>query len=169
MRRRARNFVWNSLLLLSFVATVRSRRIPLIGLFTREQRENNSSSPIIDYARARLKSIAAIHTELDILRPDEDIPCDMAIGTKLVFDMLHQRPRPLAIFSGSCQTVASAIAETAGMLDMTIVRLSSERCTDRVLSPFEDHLLRDEFAVHRAREVPVVDPHRTWRLSTQRR
>ena len=48
----------------------------------------------------------------------------MAIGTKLVFDIIHRQPRPLAIFSGSCQTVASAIAETAGIYDMTIVRKS---------------------------------------------
>jgi hypothetical protein len=45
----------------------------------------------------------------------------MAIGTKMIFDMIDRQPRPLAIFSGSCQTVASAIAETAGIFDMTIV------------------------------------------------
>ena len=86
-----------------------------------KNKNKSSSSLIIKYALNHLKTIENIHTELVILRDEEDIPCDMAIGTKMIFDMIHRKPRPLAIFSGSCQTVASAIAETAGMFDMTIV------------------------------------------------
>ncbi|CAF1031984.1 unnamed protein product [Adineta ricciae] len=109
-------------ILLLIISITRAKRIPLIGLFTREHpNKNYSSSSIIDYALTRLKSIDTIHTELDIQRHEQDIPCDMAIGTKLIFDMIQRKPRPLAIFSGSCQTVASAIAETAGIFDMTII------------------------------------------------
>jgi hypothetical protein len=116
-----RFFIYNQLILL-FLSFTTSKQIPLIGLFTRDnQGKNSSSSLIIDYALNHLKTIPNIHTELRIQRHEEDIPCDMAIGTKMLFDMIHQIPRPLAIFSGSCQTVASAIAETAGIYDMTIV------------------------------------------------
>ncbi|CAF3027781.1 unnamed protein product [Rotaria sp. Silwood2] len=116
-------FIYNYLILL-FISLIKSKQIPLIGLFTRDNQENNnysSSSLIIDYAIQHLKTIKSLHTELTIQRHEQDIPCDMAIGTKLIFDMIHRSPRPLAIFSGSCQTVASAIAETAGIYDMTIV------------------------------------------------
>ena len=120
---------WHSfrfVLTLLFISWSTSKQIPLIGLFTRDETNNHSmasSSLIIDYALKRLKAVRNLHTELIIQRQDEDIPCDMAIGTKLIFDMIHRTPRPLAIFSGSCQTVASAIAETAGIYDMAIVRL----------------------------------------------
>lgn len=114
---------------MSLILLTKSTQIPLIGLFTSDnyQSYNNinnasSSSLIIDYALKHLKTIKNIHTELVIQRPEQDIPCDMAVGTKMIFDMIHRKPRPLAIFSGSCQTVASAIAETAGIYDMTIVR-----------------------------------------------
>ncbi len=114
-------FVYNYFFFL-FISLINSKQIPLIGLFTRDNQENNHSSLlIIDYALNRLKAIENIHTELVIQDYDQDMPCDMAIGTKMVFDMIHRKPRPLAIFSGSCQTVASAIAETAGIFDMTIV------------------------------------------------
>ncbi len=117
--------MWYCLYILIFlcISLITSKQIPLIGLFTRDNQENNnsSSSLIIDYALNHLKTIENLHTELDILRYEEDIPCDMAIGTKMIFDMIDRKPRPLAIFSGSCQTVASAIAETAGIFDMTIV------------------------------------------------
>jgi len=105
------------------ISLITSKQIPLIGLFTRDNQENNksSSSLIIDYALNHLKTIKNLTTELVIQRYEQDIPCDMAIGTKMIFDMIHRKPRPLAIFSGSCQTVASAIAETAGIFDMTIV------------------------------------------------
>ncbi len=101
------------------ISLITSKQIPLIGLFTRDNQ--SSSSLIIDYALNHLKTIKNIHTELVIQRYEQDIPCDMAIGTKMIFDMIDRQPRPLAIFSGSCQTVASAIAETAGIFDMTIV------------------------------------------------
>jgi hypothetical protein len=100
------------------ISLVTSKQIPLIGLFTQD---NNNSSLILDYASKHLKAIEHLQTELVIQNDQENIPCDMAIGTKMVFDMIHRKPRPLAIFSGSCQTVASAIAETAGIFDMTIV------------------------------------------------
>jgi hypothetical protein len=113
---------------LLFISWATSKQIPLIGLFTRDEANNHSmasSSLIIDYALKHLKAMRDLHSELIIERQDEDIPCDMAIGTKLIFDMIDRTPRPLAIFSGSCQTVASAIAETAGIYDMTIVQTSS--------------------------------------------
>jgi hypothetical protein len=100
---------------------ITSKQIPLIGLFTSDNHNNRSSSLVIDYAIEHLKTIQNLTTELFIQHSEQDIPCDMAIGTKLVFDMISRRPRPLAIFSGSCQTVTSAIAETAGIYDMTIV------------------------------------------------
>ena len=101
-----------------------SKQIPLIGLFTSDKYDNTtnrSSSMIIDYTLHHLKSIQNFTTELSIQRSSADVPCDMAVGTKMIFDLIDRRPRPLAIFSGSCQTVASAIAETAGIFDMTIV------------------------------------------------
>jgi len=115
-------FVYNHFIFL-FISLINSKQIPLIGLFTRDNQENNksSSSLIIDYALNHLKTIKNLQTELVIQRYEQDIPCDMAIGTKMIFDMIDRKPRPLAIFSGSCQTVASAIAETAGIFDMTIV------------------------------------------------
>jgi hypothetical protein len=103
------------------ISSITSKQIPLIGLFTRDNNESSSSSLIIDYALNHLKTLKNLHTELVIQRYEQDIPCDMAIGTKMIFDMIHRRPKPLAIFSGSCQIVASAIAETAGIFDMTIV------------------------------------------------
>ncbi|CAF2623061.1 unnamed protein product [Rotaria sp. Silwood2] len=105
------------------VNLITSKQIPLIGLFTSENTNNNnrSSSLIIDYTLNHLKTVRNLTTELFIQHSEQDIPCDMAIGTKMVFDMINRRPRPLAIFSGSCQTVASAIAETAGIYDMTII------------------------------------------------
>lgn len=130
-RRSSRFFFLFSLLYISWTT---SKQIPLIGLFTRDEATNHSmasSSLIIDYALKHLKAVRNLHTELIIQRQDEDIPCDMAIGTKLIFDMIHRTPRPLAIFSGSCQTVASAIAETAGIYDMTIVQISSMFFLDR--------------------------------------
>ncbi|UJR31296.1 hypothetical protein I4U23_018794 [Adineta vaga] len=106
---------------LEFVHLTLSKQIPLIGLFTSTNHDNHSSSIVIDYAVNHLKTISNLTTELRIQRTKHDIPCDMAIGTKMVFDMISQTPRPLAIFSGSCQTVASAIAETAGIYDMTTI------------------------------------------------
>ncbi len=103
------------------IQRIAAKQIPLIGIFTSDQQNNRSSSLVIDYALEHLKTIPNLTTELLLQHNEQDIPCDMAIGTKLVFDMIHRRPRPLAIFSGSCQTVASAIAETAGILDMIIV------------------------------------------------
>jgi hypothetical protein len=105
-----------------FINSISSKKIPLIGLFTSNNPSNHTSSLVIDYALERLKSIQNLTTELFIQNTEHEIPCDMAIATKMIFDMIHQTPRPLAIFSGSCQTVASAIAETAGIYDMTIVR-----------------------------------------------
>ena len=115
----------------SLTPLITLKRIPLIGLFTSDRRDshNRSSSVVIDYALNHLKSIQNLSTELFMEQSREDIPCDMAIGTKTVFDMLNRQPRPLAIFSGCCQRVASAIAETAGIYDMTIVRLSSRPCS----------------------------------------
>ncbi|CAM4744693.1 unnamed protein product [Rotaria magnacalcarata] len=119
-------FVYNHLIF-SLISLTKSKQIPLIGLFTRDNPEdnyiNNSSSSflIFDYAIKHLKAIKTIHTELVIQRYEQDIPCDMAIATKMVFDMIHQTPKPLAIFSGSCRKVASAIAETAGVYNMTTV------------------------------------------------
>jgi len=104
-----------------FINLITSKQIPLIGLFTSDNHNNRSSSLIIDYALEHLKTIQNLTTELFIQHSEQDIPCDMSIGTKMVFDMIDRRPRPLGIFSGSCQTVASAIAETAGIYDMTIV------------------------------------------------
>lgn len=107
--------------LFHFINLITSKKIPLIGLFTSDNHYNRSSSLVIDYALEHLKTIQNLTTELSIQHSGQDIPCDMAIGTKVVFDMISQQPRPLAIFSGSCQTVASAIAETAGIYDMPIV------------------------------------------------
>ncbi|CAF3143315.1 unnamed protein product [Rotaria socialis] len=104
-----------------YVIFITSKQIPLIGLFTSDNYNNRSSSLIINYALSHLKTIQNLSTELFLQHAQQDIPCDMAVGTKVVFDMLNRRPRPLAIFSGSCQTVASAIAETAGIYDMTII------------------------------------------------
>ncbi|CAF1154021.1 unnamed protein product [Rotaria sp. Silwood1] len=104
-----------------YINIITSKQIPLIGLFTSDHYNNRSSSLIIDYALNHLKTIQNLTTELFIQHNEQDIPCDMAIGTKMVFDMISRRPRPLAIFSGSCQIVASAIAETAGIYDMTII------------------------------------------------
>jgi len=104
-----------------FIHFITSKKIPLIGLFTSDNHYNRSSSFVIDYALQHLKTIRNLTTELFIQNSEQDIPCDMAVGTKKIFDMISRRPRPLAIFSGSCQTVASAIAETAGIYDMTIV------------------------------------------------
>jgi hypothetical protein len=109
-----------NIFILLYISLVTSKQIPLIGLFTRDD-NNNNSSLILNYASKHLKTLEHLQTELVIQNDQEDIPCDMAIGTKLIFDMIHRKPRPLAIFSGSCQTVASAIAETAGIFDMTIV------------------------------------------------
>ncbi|CAF1022452.1 unnamed protein product [Rotaria sordida] len=120
-------FIYNYLIFL-LISLIKSKQIPLIGLFTRDDNQENnnyssssSSSLIINYAIKHLKTIKYLHNELVIQRHEQDIPCDMAIGTKLIFDMIHRTPRPLAIFSGSCQTVASAIAEIAGVYDMIIV------------------------------------------------
>ncbi|CAF0938821.1 unnamed protein product [Adineta steineri] len=112
-----------SLYIFVFVNLTISKQIPLIGLFTSTNHDNNSlsSSLVINYAVNHLKTIDNLTSELLIQHSEQDIPCDMAIGTKMVFDMIHRKPRPLAIFSGSCQTVASAIAETAGIYDMTII------------------------------------------------
>ena len=106
-----------------FINSIESKSIPLIGLFTSDETNTNSSTLIIDYTLNRLRSLTHLKTNLIIQRQDKDIPCDMAIGTKFIFDMIHRQPRPLAIFSGSCQTVASAIAETAGIYDMAVVNL----------------------------------------------
>lgn len=106
---------------ISFIGILTSKQIPLIGLFTSDQQNNRSSTLVIDYTIRHLKTLSYLNTELVIQHTEQDIPCDMAVGTKMVFDMIHRKPRPLAIFSGSCQTVASAIAETAGIFDLTIV------------------------------------------------
>ncbi len=105
----------------SLIQFLTSKQIPLIGLFTLDNDQNRSSSLVLDYAIKHFKTIPNLTTELFIQHTEQDMPCDMAIGTKMVFDMISRQPRPLAIFSGSCQTVASAIAETAGIFDMTIV------------------------------------------------
>lgn len=108
------------------IPLITSKQIPLIGLFTQDNQHNNTSSisSILDYA---LQHFNHPRTEL-LIQHGEDLPCDMAIGTKMIFDMIHRQPRPLAIFSGSCQTVASAIAETAGIYEMTIVRIDISIC-----------------------------------------
>lgn len=109
-----------------FISFIDCKEIPIIGLFTRDELEMNSSNTtssqlIVDYTLSHFQTLKEIKSKLIIQRPEVDIPCDMAMGTKLIFDMIHRQPRPLAIFSGSCQTVAAAIAETAGIYDMTIV------------------------------------------------
>ena len=103
------------------VNIITSKKIPLIGLFTLSNHNNRSTSLVIDYALNHLKTLRNLTTELFIQHNEQHIPCDMASGTKMVFDMMSRRPRPLGIFSGSCQTVASAIAETVGIYDMIIV------------------------------------------------
>ena len=110
-----------ALALLEFAHLTASKQIPLIGLFTSTNRDSRSSSAVIDYAVNHLRTIHNLTTELLIQRSEHDIPCDRAEGTKMVFDMIDRKPRPLAIFSGSCQTVASAIAETAGIYSLTTV------------------------------------------------
>lgn len=107
--------------LFSFFQQIITERIPLIGLFTSNEIRNHSSTLVTDYAFQHFRTIRNLTTELSIQHRDQDILCDMAEGTKLVFDMISQQPRPLAIFSGACQTVVSAIAETAGIYHMTIV------------------------------------------------
>jgi hypothetical protein len=107
----------------SFIQFLTSKQIPLIGLFTSDNEQNRSSLLVINYAIRHFKTIPNLTTELLIQHNEQDIPCDMAIGTKMIFDMISRQPRPLAIFCGSCQTVASAIAETAGIFDLTIVRI----------------------------------------------
>jgi hypothetical protein len=108
---------------------MQSKQIPIIGLFTRDDiLPGNSttatpSSLIINYTLTHFQTMPHLKTALMMQRQDDDIPCDMAMGTKFIFDMIHRKPRPLAIFSGSCQTVASAIAEAAGIYDMTIVNM----------------------------------------------
>ena len=113
---------WIIFYFLSFVGFVTCKQIPLIGLFTSDNQKNRSSSLVIDYTIRHLKTLSYSKMELVIQHNEQDIPCDMAVGTKMLFDMIHRRPRPLAIFSGSCQIVASAIAETAGIFDLIIVR-----------------------------------------------
>ncbi len=124
-----------NILIFLCISLITCKQIPLIGLFTRDNEENNNSSLILDYAFKHLKTIKNLQTELIIQNDEEDIPCDMAIGTKMIFDMIHRKPRPLAIFSGSCQTVASAIAETAGIFDMTIV-FDFKKDINSILSSF---------------------------------
>lgn len=110
--------MWSLFLSLS-ISCIASKQIPLIGLFTQDNQ--SSASIVLDYALNHLKTMEHLRAELVIQRDENDLPCDMAIGTKMIFDMIHRHPRPLAIFSGSCHTVASAIAETAGIFEMTIV------------------------------------------------
>lgn len=144
---------------------VTSKQIPLIGLFTSETFENNSnrsSTIMIDYALDHLKTIQNLTSELFIQNHDRYLPCDMAVGTKAVFDMIHRQPRPLAIFSGSCQIVASAIAETAGIFDMTIVKKRFELDDFSILSLFsKGYLFRDKFIVYSSRKVSVIDSNRS--------
>ena len=143
------------------IPLINSKQIPLIGLFTRDNQPNNNSSSIssiLDYALKHFETIDHLRTTLVIQREVEDIPCDMAIGTKMIFDMIHRQPRPLAIFSGSCQTVASAIAETAGVYNMTIVRIGFDEHRraifvfwffDRLFTRKRVRCLQREKSIHR--------------------
>lgn len=144
-----------------FLTDVRSKQIPLIGIFTSETFENNSnrsSTIMIDYALHHLKTVHNLTTELFIQNHDLYGPCDMAIGTKMIFDALHRRPRPLAIFSGACQVVASAIAETAGIFDITMVRLTNQSQCHSSSSDL-DHLFGDKFVVYCSREISIINPN----------
>ncbi len=150
------------ILLLSCLSSITSKQIPLIGLFISDDQESNhsSSSLIIDYALNHFKTIKNLQTELVIQRYEQDIPCDMAIGTKMIFDMIHRQPRPLAIFSGSCQTVASAIAETAGIFDMTIVGNRFDfNCN---FSFSVDYLFRNKFTLYGERKISIVNSNGPW-------
>lgn len=157
-----------------FLCSIESKSIPLIGLFTDDEINRNSSKLIIDYALNRFKALKHLRNNFVIQRDQNEIPCDMAIGTKFVFDMIHQTPRPLAIFSGSCQTVASAIAETAAIYDMTIVSRDllfflHAKLFDIFFFSFEDGLFWNEFTVHCSRQISIVDTNSSWWFSTQHR
>jgi hypothetical protein len=149
-----------------FINLTTTKQIPLIGIFTSNNDNNRSSSLVIDYALHYLKTTQNLTTELSIEHSEQDIPCDMAIGTKMIFDMIDRKPRPLAIFSGSCQLVASAIAETAGIYDMTIVRdwiclYNISICCFFFL--FEiDYLFGNKFTIYSSREISIINSNCTW-------
>jgi len=107
--------------LLSFFQQITTKKIPLIGLFTSANVRNHTSSLVTDYAFEHFRTIPNLTTELSIQHREQDISCDMAEGTKLVLDVVSKVQLLVAIFSGACQTVASAIAETAGIYHMTTV------------------------------------------------
>lgn len=155
----------------SILPGLTSKQIPLIGLFTSDRYDNTtnrSSSILIDYTLHHLKSIQNLSTELSIQHSHADVPCDMAVGTKIIFDMIHRSPRPLAIFSGSCQIVASAIAETAGIFDMTIVwSICSSSFIDILhLASGLDHLFRNQFVIHRQKQISILDSNGSWWFDT---
>ena len=140
---------WIIFTFLSFDHILTCKQIPLIGLSTSDNQNNRSSSLVIDYTIRHLKTLSYLNTELVIQHNEQDIPCDMAIGTKMLFDMIDRRPRPLAIFSGSCQIVASAIAETAGIFDLIIVRSTKKLERIFVRKKFDlDHLFGNKFTIY---------------------
>ena len=39
--------------------------------------------------------------------------CDMAVGTKLFFDMMHSQPPKVMLFGGTCSQVTAPLAESS--------------------------------------------------------
>ncbi len=47
--------------------------------------------------------------------------CDMAVGSKLFFDMMHDAPPKLMLFGGACSQVTAPIAESSPYWNITQV------------------------------------------------
>ena len=50
--------------------------------------------------------------------------CDMAVGTKLFFDMMHKDPPKVMLFGGACTQVTAPLAESSRWWDIWQVSLS---------------------------------------------
>ncbi len=44
--------------------------------------------------------------------------CDMAVGTKLFFDMMHKDPPKVMLFGGACTQVTAPLAESTTWWDI---------------------------------------------------
>ncbi|CAD5114117.1 DgyrCDS3264 [Dimorphilus gyrociliatus] len=109
---------------IAFLSCVYSKEEIFIGgLFPLSRKSNDNDKdnskiglgilPAVELAMEHVNSHRQILNKQTLRITYNDSMCDMAVGTKLFFDMMNQPPEKLILFGAACSHVTGPIAETA--------------------------------------------------------
>ncbi|CAH1785979.1 unnamed protein product [Owenia fusiformis] len=90
------------------------QKLYLAGLFPLSKEAGDIGLGVLPAVQMAIEQVNANRTllpgyELEVIV--EDTQCDMAVGTKLLFDMFHKSP-PVMLFGGACPQVTGPLAQT---------------------------------------------------------